>query len=78
MTNIKQMFFSGHHGTKSEKNIKGKGQTPLIPALRRQRQGELYEFGAILIYILSEIRPSIRHILRPHLGKNSVKQIHSR
>lgn len=72
------MFFSGHHRANSEKKIKGKEQTPLIPALRKQRQGELYESGAILIYILSEIRPSINYILRPRLGKNSVKQFHSR
>lgn len=78
MMGIKQTFFSSNHGTKSEKSIKGKEQTPLIPAPRRQRQGELYEVGAILIYILSEIRPSIRYILRPHLGKNSVKQFYSR
>ena len=50
----------------------GSGGTPLIPALGRQRQADLYEFKASLIYRVSS-RTGSKGAEKPVLKKTRTK-----
>ena len=53
----------------------GSAQTNLIPALGRQRQGDLYEFEAFLVYkASSRTARAVRQTERPCLEKQQQQQ----